>query len=65
MFRRFLRRTLPPVPTGTAFCWAHVADIVEGHILIGCSRLINALLLIICIAIGLSATLLMVKDGLL
>lgn len=33
MFRRFLRRTLPPVPTGTAFCWAHVADIVEGHIL--------------------------------
>ena len=42
-----------------------VIDIVEGHILIGCSRLINALLLIICIAIGLSATLLMVKDGLL
>ena len=36
-----------------------VIDIVEGHILIGCSRLINALLLIICIAIGLSATLLM------
>ena len=28
-----------------------VIDIVEGHILIGCSRLINALLLIICIAI--------------
>lgn len=42
-----------------------VIDIVEGHILIGCSRLINALLLIICIAVGLSATLLMVKDGLL
>ena len=42
-----------------------VIDIVEGHILIGCSGLINALLLIICIAIGLSATLLMVKDGLL
>ena len=42
-----------------------VIDIVEGHILIGFSRLINALLLIICIAIGLSATLLMVKDGLL
>lgn len=42
-----------------------VVDIVEGHILIGLSRLINALLLIICIAIGLSATLLMVKDSLL
>ena len=42
-----------------------VSDIVEGHILIGFSRLINALLLIICIAIGLSATLLMVKNSLL
>lgn len=42
-----------------------VIDIVEGHILIGCSRLINALLLIICIAVGLSATLLMVKNSLL
>ncbi len=42
-----------------------VIDIVEGHILIGCSRLINALLLILCIAIGLAATLLMVKDSLL
>ena len=36
-------------------------DIVEGHILIGCSRLINALLLIVCIAVGLSATLMIVK----
>lgn len=42
-----------------------VIDIVEGHILIGCSRLINALLLIVCIAVGLSATLLMVKNSLL
>lgn len=42
-----------------------VIDIVEGHILIGFSRLINALLLIFCIAIGLSATILMVKDSLL
>lgn len=42
-----------------------VIDIVEGHILVGCSRLINALLLIICIAVGLSATLLMVKNSLL
>lgn len=42
-----------------------VIDIVEGHILIGCSRLINALLLIICIAVGMSATLMMVKGSLL
>lgn len=42
-----------------------VIDIVEGHILIGFSRLVNAMLLIICIAIGLAATLLMVKDSLL
>ena len=42
-----------------------VIDIVEGHVLIGMSRLVNAMLLIICIAVGLSATLLMVKDSLL
>ena len=42
-----------------------VIDIVEGHILIGCSRLINALLLIVCIAVGLSATLMIVKNSLL
>lgn len=42
-----------------------IIDIVEGHILIGFSRLINALLLIICIAIGLSATLFLIKDSLL
>ena len=42
-----------------------VIDIVEGHVLIGMSRLVNATLLIICIAVGLSATLLMVKDSLL
>ncbi len=42
-----------------------VIDIVEGHILIGFSRLVNALLLIVCIAIGLSTTLIMVKDSLL
>ena len=42
-----------------------VIDIVEGHVLVGVSRLINALLLIVCIAIGLGATLLMVKDSLL
>lgn len=41
-----------------------VIDIVEGYVLIGCSRLISALLIIICIAIGLSATLLIVKNSL-
>jgi nucleoside-diphosphate-sugar epimerase len=29
--RRFLRRQLPPLPAKTAFCWAHVDDIAEGH----------------------------------
>lgn len=42
-----------------------VVDIVEGYVLIGVSRLVNAMLLIVCIAVGLSATLLMVKDSLL
>ena len=42
-----------------------VIDIVEGHVLIGVSRLVNAMLLVVCIAVGLSATLLMVKDSLL
>lgn len=42
-----------------------VIDIVEGHVLIGCSRLIQAFLLVICIAVGLSFTLLMVKNSLL
>lgn len=40
-------------------------DIVEGYILNGCSRIINALLLIICIAVGLSATLMLFKNSLL
>ncbi len=35
------------------------------HVLIGVSRLVNAMLLIVCIAVGLSATLLMIKDSLL
>ena len=42
-----------------------IVDIVEGYILIGISRLVNAALLIFCIAMGLSATLMMVKDDLL
>jgi len=39
-------------------------DIVEGHVLIGFSRLTEAALLIMCIAIGLSFTLIMVKNSL-
>ena len=42
-----------------------VIDIMEGHVLMGVSRLVNAMLLIVCIAVGLSATVLMVKDSLL
>ena len=42
-----------------------VIDIVEGHVLNGIARLTSALMLIICIAIGLSCTLMIVKNGLL
>jgi uncharacterized membrane protein YjjP (DUF1212 family) len=38
-----------------------VIDIVEGHTLTGCSRLIQAVLLVICIASGLSCSLLLFK----
>lgn len=41
-----------------------VIDIVEGHVLFGFSRLIQALLLVICIALGLSFTLMITKNGL-
>ena len=40
-------------------------DITDGHIQIGISRLVNAFMLIVCIAIGMSVTLMMVKDSLL
>lgn len=42
-----------------------VIDIVEGHTLTGFARLTQAGLLIVCIAIGLSATLMLVKNNLL
>lgn len=42
-----------------------IIDITDGHIQIGISRLVNALMLIVCIAIGMSATLMLVKDSLL
>lgn len=41
-----------------------VIDVVEGHVLTGFARLTEAALLIVCIAIGLSFTLLMVKNSL-
>lgn len=41
-----------------------VIDIVEGHTLTGVSRLVNALLLIVCLAIGLSFTLVLFKGSL-
>lgn len=42
-----------------------VIDMLEGHMLTGFSRLANAALLIVCIAVGLSFTLMLVKDSLL
>lgn len=42
-----------------------VIDIIEGHVLAGTARLINALLLIICIAFGMGVTLLMMGGKLL
>ena len=33
MFREFLARQLPAIPTETAFAWAHVDDVARGHIL--------------------------------
>lgn len=42
-----------------------VIDITDGHTQIGISRLVNALMLIICIAIGMSGTLMLVKNSLL
>lgn len=42
-----------------------IIDIVEGHVLVGISRLVHAIVLILCIAIGLSCTLMLVKGSLL
>ena len=33
LLRQFLRRTLPALPVGSAYCWAHVEDEVSGHVL--------------------------------
>ena len=42
-----------------------IIDIIEGHVLAGTARLINAFLLIICIAFGMAITLLMMGGKLL
>ena len=42
-----------------------VIDIVEGYVTTGVCRLIQALLLVLCIAIGLSVTLMLVQNSLL
>ena len=42
-----------------------VIDVIEGHILSGFSRLVHGALLIVCIATGLSFTLMLVKNSLL
>ncbi len=42
-----------------------VIDIVEGHVLTGCTRLIQALLLVLCISVGLSFTLMLISNSLL
>ena len=33
MIDRYLKKDLPLLPKGTAWCWAHVDDIAEGHIM--------------------------------
>ena len=50
---------VPGVPLINGFI-----DIVEGYTLIGMSRLVNALLIIVCIAVGLSISLIIVKNSL-
>lgn len=32
-FRQYLRGELPMIPRNTAYCWTHVDDCVEGHLL--------------------------------
>lgn len=42
-----------------------IVDIIDGHVLIGISRAVNAAILIVCIALGLSATLLILGSNVL
>jgi hypothetical protein len=38
---------------------------MEGYIIIGMARLLHAFLLVLCIAIGMSGTIILLKDNLL
>jgi len=51
---------IPGVPLINGFM-----DLMEGHVLTGTARLINALLLVLCIAIGMSGTIMLLKNTLL
>ena len=42
-----------------------VIDIIEGHVLTGSTRLTQALLMVLCIAVGLSCTLMLIRNSLL
>ncbi len=33
MFRQYLRRRLPAIPLNTTYCWAHVDDVAQAHLL--------------------------------
>ncbi len=50
---------IPGVPLINGFM-----DIMEGYVILGMSRLLNALLLILCLSIGMSGTIMLVKDSL-
>jgi uncharacterized membrane protein YjjP (DUF1212 family) len=51
---------VPGVPLINGFI-----DIMEGYIIIGMARLLHAFLLVLCIAIGMSGTIILLKDNLL
>lgn len=51
---------IPGVPLINGFM-----DVMEGHVITGSARLINAFLLILCIAIGLSMTIILINKNLL
>lgn len=51
---------IPGVPLINSF-----VDVLDGHVLVGFSRLVSTLLLIMCIAIGLSFTLMIMKGSIL
>jgi uncharacterized membrane protein YjjP (DUF1212 family) len=51
---------IPGVPLINGFI-----DIMEGYIIIGMARLLHAFLLVLCIAIGMSGTIILLKDNLL